>query len=444
MRWNNVITRLAALLLVGALLLPMAGCAGQTASSGPVVLRIAYRPSVVDLKPLLEEYERANPAITIEAFELDGSNFPSLQDEMQKGKIDIVREYRSTLYTLVRNGTFEPLQGWVESSDWGKIRDDYFTGTWEGLQVDGEQYGIPAGLDMYVAYANLSAFDAAGVEPPVDDWTLDDLLSKAVAVNQPEGRPGESEGIVYGFGTYYMSADPIIITYLHGGALVDDFSNPTKAYLDDPRTVEAVTFYSDLTTKYKVALKSSLVSAYFRSGGISTAEDQGYCALWFGLFSQRGGGTTVYGTEADWEFDWKMLPLPHDAQDVSLGDVDGYYIPANAANKQEALKLVRWLSDQWQASGDRFQVRKSLAENERYQDQLGADVARVGALAAENIVVMPLFYGRMGAGGALSSFFSALFQIMEKGDDPLMVLEQAQQEVTQMLQQGELEEEPTP
>ena len=44
-----------------------------------------------------------------------------------------------------------------------------------------------------------------------------------------------------------------------------------------------------------------------------------------------------------------------------MGDVDGYYIPANSQHQQEALKLIRYLSDQWQESGVRFPMRKSLA-----------------------------------------------------------------------------------
>lgn len=440
MSWRPVFNRLIVLFVIGALIISSVGCSLPAAQSGPVVLRIAYRPTVADLKPLLAQYQRENPGIVVETFELTGSNFPSLRSELDAGTMDIVREYRYTLYSLARDGTFEPLDSWIESGDWGRITSDYFNGTWEGLQVNGQQFGIPAGLDMYVAYANLTAFNQAGVEPPAEDWTLDDLLTKAAAVHHPEGTPGEDEDIVYGFGTYYMSADPILFTYLHGGALVDDFDHPTAFYLDDPRTVEAITFYTDLVTKYKVALKPTLVSAYFRSGGITTAINQGYCALWFGMFSSRDGGEALFGTPYKWEFDWKMLPLPHDVQQVTIGDVDGYYIPASSSHKQEALKLVRWLADQWQASGTRFQVRRSLAENASYRNQLGADIARIGSLAADNVLVIPLFFGR-GGERMLGTFFSAIYQILEKGDDPQMALEKAQQEAEEMLLQGQFEQE---
>ncbi|MHB9031685.1 MAG: ABC transporter substrate-binding protein [Anaerolineae bacterium] len=434
----------AAVLLITVLLVPQAGCVLQTQSSGPVVLRISYYPEVVDLKPLLQIYMREHPGITIETFERDPSNFPSLLTEIQNGKMDIVRDYRSDMATQIRNGTFEPLEGYVESSDWGKIRGDYFNGTWEALQVNSQQYAIPASMDMYVAYANLDIFKNAGVEPPDESWTVDDLLTKANAVNQPEGAPGGNQPVAYGFGTFYMSVDPIIFTYLHGGAIVDSFDNPTVAYLDSPRTVEAVTFYTDLITKYKVSLKSSLIGAYFRSGGIASAEMQGYCALWFGLFSGRGASLDTGGILNKWPFTWKMLPLPQDEQAISMGDVDGYYIPVVSQYKHEALDLVRWLSDQPQAAGSRFPVRKSLAQDARFKTQVGDEPARIGALAAENLLTMPQFYGRRGS-SSLRIFFTAINGILEKGDDPQSALENAQVTAMQQIlaaQQGLEEETP--
>ena len=430
MRLSSIGTRIRALVLVIVLLVPLGGCVLQTQSTGPTVLRIAYRPLVADLKPLIAAFERENPGITVEIFEATPTNFPSLSAELQAGKIDILRDYRSTMATLVRTGAFQPLDGMLESGDWGKVRQDYFKGSWEGLQVDGKQFAVPAGLDVYVAYANLDAFAAAGVQPPKADWTVDDLLMLADQVNAPEGTPGETKGVVYGFGTYYLSADPIIFTYLHGGGIVDDFDKPTRALIDNPKTIEATSWYANLILKYKVSPKAGIVSAYFRSGGITTAENQGYCAMWFSTYSARGGPDT-----GKWQFKWQMLPLPRDAQSMSVGDVDGYYIPANSQHQQEALKLIRYLSDQWQGSGVRFPVRKSLATNPRYQQLVGAEIARIGALAADNLVVMPQFYGRGGGGQIFQDYFSALFQILETGADPQMQMEDAQKKADARLLQ---------
>jgi multiple sugar transport system substrate-binding protein len=421
MRLSSIGTRIRTLLLVISLLIPLGGCVLQTQSTGPTVLRIAYRPLVADLKPLIAAFERENPGITVEIFEATPTNFPSLSAELQAGTLDVLRDYRSTMATLVRTGAFEPLDGMLEAGDWGKVREDYFSGSWEGLQVDGKQYAVPAGLDPYVAYVNLDAFTAAGVQPPTTDWTVDDLLMLASQVNQPVGTPGETQGVVYGFGTSYLSADPIIFTYLHGGGIVDDFDHPTTVLIDDPKTIEATSWYANLILKYKVSPKTGIVSAYFRTGGITAAESQGFCAMWFGTFSSRGGPDT-----AKWPFKWQMLPLPRDAQSISVGDVDGYYIPANSKHQQEALKLIRYLSDQWQQSGVRFPVRKSLAANPRYQQLMGAEIARIGTLAANNLVVMPQFYGRGGGGQIFQDYFSALFQILETGADPQMQMAAAQ------------------
>ncbi|MHB9031684.1 MAG: extracellular solute-binding protein [Anaerolineae bacterium] len=430
----NLLRRTLRLLLACALLVSLGGCALQNQASGPITLRIAYRPSVVDLKPLFETYMRENPGVKIETFELTATNGVTFNQELQEGKLDLVRDFRSNIFAQVRNGSFEALEGWIESSDWTKIRADYYAGSWEGLQVNGRQYGIPAGLDMYVAYVNLDAFEAAFAQPPNADWTIQDLVTSASAVNNQAGTPGEDQGVIYGFGTDYMSADPIIFTYLHGARLLDDFSNPTTAYLNEPLTVEAITMYADLFRTYLVTPEAGSSFEIFGSGGMQSALNQGFCALWFGLFSQRGGGISIYGTPVEWPFKWKMLPLPRDAQAISLGDVDGYYIPANSGQQEAAVKLLRWLADQWQASGTRFPARKSLAADARYQNQLGADIVQIASLAADNLQIVPQFYGRYG-GFILSDFYTALFNILVKGEDPQASLDTAQESVQKLILQ---------
>jgi len=440
---TDQLVRRAAFLVLAALiaLLPLGGCSVlKAAPIGPVTLRFAYRPGQVEMQPLLDAYMRDNPGIVVEAVELSDSTRPSLNRDLQEGKIDIVRDYRGSLYFQVRAGTFEPLDGMVEGGDWGKFRDDYFAGAWDGLKVDGVLYGVPAGLEMYVAYANLDAFESAFVEPPPVDWTLDDLVLYASQENQPEGTPGQAAGVVYGFGTYYLSVDPVILVYLRGGDLLDSYENPTTAYLNTTEALEAVTFYTDLVTRYHLSPRPALVGAYFRSGGMPYACAQGYCALWFGMFSQRGGGTNVYGTIDNWDFNWKMLPLPRGAQTISLGDVDGYYIASNSDNKQQALKLVRYLADQWEASGVRFPVRKSHAADVRYINKVGRQTAEIGSLAAENLVILPQLYGRPG-GFILGSFFNAIFRIIESHEDPQAALDSAQEEITARLLGWQSEEE---
>ncbi|NLV74101.1 MAG: extracellular solute-binding protein [Chloroflexi bacterium] len=432
------ITRLVACLLLAAAIL---GCSAPgRAPSGPITLRVAYYPNIVDLKPLLEEYARAHPGLTIETFELTESNYPSMIDEIGKGALDVVRESPEILLGDIRKGNFEPLGGYIESGDWGKFLNDYYTGVWEGLVVDGQQYGVPASLDMYVTYVNRDIFERAGIEPPAAGWTIDDLVEKAAAVNQPDGQPGGDPPVVYGFGTYYLSPDPVIFTYLHDAAIVDDFSRPTQAFLDSEPTMEALRFYSSLVGEHQFSPTAGKLGIYFGYAGIPVAAMQGFCAMWFDLFSKRGVTMDSSGVMQKWDFNWQVLPLPRDAKEVSLGNVDGYYIPATSLHKREAHDLIRWLADQPKAVGSRFPARRSLVQDAWYRAQIGERMADAGNLAAENLVMMPNVYGRYGPQGVLKVLYDAL-RSMETGDDPTAVLQKAQSEAVAVIQKAQQVEE---
>src|SRR6218665_1767364 len=51
----------------------------------------------------------------------------------------------------------------------------------EGGKVDGKLYGISLGANSVATLVNTAAFAEAGVEPPTNDWTLDDIMTKGEA-----------------------------------------------------------------------------------------------------------------------------------------------------------------------------------------------------------------------------------------------------------------------
>jgi ABC-type glycerol-3-phosphate transport system substrate-binding protein len=83
---------------------------------------------------------------------------------IRTGNIDVFRADRGGLQ-YVRENMLKPLDD-VQLGDWAGIRDDYFKGTWEGLSIQGQQWGIPAGLDMMVMYVNLDQAQALHVALP--------------------------------------------------------------------------------------------------------------------------------------------------------------------------------------------------------------------------------------------------------------------------------------
>lgn len=388
----------------------------------PVVIRFAYRANTVKLQPLFDEFHQRYPWITVESVE--AQRFGQQMDAViRTATVDIFREGRNAL-AYAEEGLLRSLDP-LELGDWATFQDDYYKGTWEGLSVQGRQWGIPAGLDTLVAYVNLERAEALNVAVPEPDWSLFDFLDLAIKMNHPEGLPHDPSIKLFGYCTIPESVmDPVVFIYLHGGRIVDDVNSPTQATLDDPLTVEAIQWYSDLFNRHDVAPDPEVIKRTFRQGGIYEAALRGACGMWLGWYSGRGGLDTRY----NWDFEWQMLPLPQDRAQLGLGDVEGYYITANCAHPKEAIMLLRFLSGRWEAAGRKLPPRRSLINQDPYEDAVGKDVAAIARAFSENVIIMP---GEIGPGleAVSTELIKAIVEIVTEDLDADDVMAEAQQRV---------------
>jgi multiple sugar transport system substrate-binding protein len=109
------------------------------------------------------------------------------------------------------------------------------------MRYDGDLLGIPASQDCLSLIYNPVLFDAAGIDYPSDDWTLDDMVSAASQLTQ---------GDVYGL------AMPVKNAYWwfgfqagYGGSLFDENGTPT---LDSNGSAEAMNWMIDLELTHGV------------------------------------------------------------------------------------------------------------------------------------------------------------------------------------------------
>lgn len=148
---------------------------------------------------------------------------------------------------------------------------------------------------------------------------------------------------------------------------------------------------------------------------------RGFCGIWLGWYSDRGGLNTPY----KWNFAWKMLPLPRDRGNFSYGAVEGYFITKNCKHPMEAAKLIRFLSDYAEAAGQRLPPRRSLANSEGYKKAVGEDVAAIGRESVDHLILLP--YSQTELLAQLGPIiFTALHQVIEQDLDAAGVLAEAQ------------------
>jgi ABC-type glycerol-3-phosphate transport system substrate-binding protein len=410
------------LVLCLALLLIVAGCGPRLEpipTPEPITLRVAYRQHTVELQGLFERFQEQYPWITVQAVETE--RWGDLQTLVRAGNADIVRDRRDIL-ELAGEGLIRTLDD-IQLGDWAGIREDYFRGAWEGLSVDGQQWGIPAGLDMLVTYVNLDQSQALNVRLPGEDWTLFEFLDLTMGLNYPLGLP-QSSTRLFGFCTTPESVDPVLFVYLHGGGIVDDINSPKEPTLDNPRTVEAAQWYADLYTRHGLAPDPEMIRTTFRMGGIYEAAVRGSCGVWVGMYSQRGGLDTPF----HWPFNWRMLPMPRDRAPFNLGDVEGYFITKQCAHPREALMLLRFLSDHSEAAGQMMPPRRSQVESEDYELVVGEEAAELAGSFGERSVLMVPAQSAAELEQVAGAFFQAIQLMIKEGVSAAEALDAAQQQ----------------
>lgn len=415
---SHVLAMGLALVILGNVAL--AGCAPKDIgpTPAPITLRFAYRQQQgVEIKALLNQFSEEHRWITVEPVEIVRTG-EDMRSYLANREIDLFRDSREAL-NYVEQNLLKPLDE-MQLAEWSSIRDDYYQGAWEALAIQGQQWGIPAGLDIYVAYVNVDQANALNARVPGNDWTLYDFEEFVNRMNYPEGLPGSSAQL-YGFCTAPESMDPVVFVYLHGGEIVDDINAPREARLDHPLTVEAVQWYANLFTRYNVAPSPQVIRQAYPRFGIYEAQVRGACAAWLGFYSTRGGRNAP----VQWTINWQMLPLPQDRLDYTMGELDGYFVSAKSTHPKEALLLARFLSDHWQAAGNQVPPRHSLVTSKEYRQAVGESIADIAASKAGKLIIVPARISPALEAVGLQ-FFTTLQAIINEDLDALDALSEAQ------------------
>jgi multiple sugar transport system substrate-binding protein len=275
---------------------------------------------------------------------------------------------------------------------------DYYPTALDMFTVGGELWAIPAGTVVTVMYYNQDLFDAYGVPYPEEGWTWDDFLDTARALRDPGSG-------VYGYVNRGDEIDVIGFVYQHGGRLVDDLDDPTRATFDDPLTVEALERYADLIYRYEVAPTPRQATREFGMGvddyGIGV--NNGQVAMWVGWIHERG----LAGVP--WEFNWGMVPLPRDARAATLAVGLGFAIASDVEDANVCWDWIAYLSEQRPEIV--MPARISHVESREYGDRAESEVARA---AMEDAMLVPYSVLSSWDGGtSLRVFGSALEKIVD-------------------------------
>jgi len=285
---------------------------------------------------LILEFMEKHPNIRIDMMPFPYADYDTkLRTAVATGNPpDIMAIDAPSLASYAQAGALMPLTEHYRTD--GNLHD-IPTSTMEGYTYRNDIYLAPLTESSIAMFYNIKMFEKAGLSLPSSDpneaWTWEQVLEAATKINDPEeGVYGidPAQGFQNAGATAYFKY-PIIWQF--GGDVMNEEGTSARGALDSPETKQALTFYSELFTKHKVAAFEYPLDA----------------------FPNRKLGITIDGTwtlahiaenypEFKLGVDFGVAPLPKGTRQAVANGSWALGISAKTEFANEAWTFVNWMT----------------------------------------------------------------------------------------------------
>ena len=300
----------------------------------PVTLLWAFWGSpeeAVSHKMVADAFMKEHPEIKVETWNQPWDEyFTQIQSLWTSGDPKVIPDIAFLWPTpkYAAQGVLENLDPYIQKS--GYNLNDYWPGLLESAKYNGSVYGFPRDIEVNVLYYNKDIFDKAGVKYPDESWTWDDLLAAAekLTVKDASGKVTR-----YALG---MENDWKYDKWVNqnGGAILDDYVNPSKCMLAEPKSVEAVKFFADMMAKGYAMRDADLNQA----GGDAGAFQSGLAAM----IIQNTSRVSAFN-KAGLNYDVSVVPIPKGGKRWNAAGGAAWVMSAKSAHKEAAWTFLEWL-----------------------------------------------------------------------------------------------------
>jgi multiple sugar transport system substrate-binding protein len=248
--------------------------------------------------------------------------------------------------------------------------DEFYPVVLDAFTAQGQTWGLPGQINITLIEFNKDLFDAAGVDYPTAGWTIDEFLAAAVALTE-----GEGDAKQYGYvSDYFEPTDMLNMLDRLGAKLIDDTADPPVLTLDDPETIEAVRWYTGLTTEHgvKPVLLTDLLGAAVAAVQQRQALlDEGRAAMW-----TNSAFNVEFGGEGERAYSTGAVPLPVGGGEVGGSGYQtamGYFISADTPARDACWQWIKFLTEQPYV-GKGLPSRTAVAESSAFRQTVGDEL----------------------------------------------------------------------
>ena len=312
---------------------PVKATEAPAAPAAPVILTWAFWGSpeeAVSHKLVADAFMKEHPEIKIETWNAPWNDYFTKIEALwasgdAKAVPDIAFLWPTPKYAA--EGVLENLDPYIKKA--GYDLNDYWGGLLESAKYKGSVYGLPRDNEVNILYYNKALFDKAGVKYPDDKWGWDDLLATAekLTVKDASGKVTQYALAMEG-GKYAQWINQ------NGGAILDDYVNPSKCMMADPKSVAAIKFFSDMMNKGYAMRDADLSQA----GGDAAVFQSGQAAMIIQNTSRVSGFNS-----AKMNYDVAVVPIAKGGKRWNIAGGAAWVMSAKSDNKDAAWTFLQWL-----------------------------------------------------------------------------------------------------
>lgn len=321
------------------LALTVSAAAFATASAAPVTLtywQYDYASKVSTMTELIKKFEAANPGIKIkqETFPYDAYNQKVASSVPAGQGPDVVNLYYGWLPQYVDSGYLLPLP--AKDFPIAKIESD-FVPMVQTSKIGGKYYTLPTSVRTLAIFYNKDLFKAARITPP---RTWEDFIAAGEKI--VKGTPPRFTTLGFGIqpdGQDYHMVREVLVRQFGGQPYSKD--GKTVTY-DSDAGRKAMTFYTDLATKYKLGVPN------FFPGNNSYRD--AFIAGKVGMIVD--GSFAINTIKSGAKFEWGVIPMPVFKANPEVRSNFGSYwvngITKNAKGEKldAAVKFLKFLTSE--------------------------------------------------------------------------------------------------
>ena len=207
---------------------------------------------------IIDAFTAKYPQIKINPQVAEGDPVQELQVQFAGGGgPDVLMAWELSYAGLAKREIFADLNQFLANdAEFKAVADaEFVPALLQMFNWEGAQYVLPEQYAGVVLYYNKALFSEAGVEPPPASWedttwTYDRFLETAKALTKADGDRVSQYGFV---DAWWPPLSATVWATSNGGNWFDQYVNPAKSTIADPKMVEGVQFYADLANVHHVA-----------------------------------------------------------------------------------------------------------------------------------------------------------------------------------------------